>query len=163
MSIKMIAFLNIAPCSVVEVNRCFRVAHCLHHQGDEGYIFILAAVRTWNLARWVQVVYGNIVEICEYNVLKWTVWWRSVQYQIFVMTNVNSRLFHYQVNRTCQQSGSHFSFVFRSSRAQILALRPTVMAEVFRGYGSVLRKMPGCNCKLGCECYLRYPFKFIIH
>jgi hypothetical protein len=31
---KMTAFWDIAPCSLVEVDRHFRGAYCLHHQGD---------------------------------------------------------------------------------------------------------------------------------
>jgi hypothetical protein len=34
-SVKMTAFWDIAPRSLVEVNRRFRGAYCLHHQGDE--------------------------------------------------------------------------------------------------------------------------------
>jgi hypothetical protein len=30
-NMKMIAFWDIAPCSVVEVDRRFKGAHCLHH------------------------------------------------------------------------------------------------------------------------------------
>jgi hypothetical protein len=32
---KMAAFCAAAPCSLVEVDRRFRGAYCLHHQGDE--------------------------------------------------------------------------------------------------------------------------------
>jgi hypothetical protein len=32
--LKMTAFWEIAPCSLVEVDRRFRGAYCLHHQGD---------------------------------------------------------------------------------------------------------------------------------
>jgi hypothetical protein len=32
---KMTVFWDVAPCSLVEVYRRFRCAHCLHHQGDE--------------------------------------------------------------------------------------------------------------------------------
>jgi hypothetical protein len=31
----MTAFWDIAPCSLVEVDRRFRGAYCLHYQGDE--------------------------------------------------------------------------------------------------------------------------------
>jgi hypothetical protein len=61
----MTIFWDVAPYSLVEVYWRFRGACCLHHQGsDEGskylwsvgkllpdYIFILAAVRTWNLTK----------------------------------------------------------------------------------------------------------------
>jgi hypothetical protein len=33
---KMMAFWGIALCGLVEVNRRFRGAYCLHHQGDDG-------------------------------------------------------------------------------------------------------------------------------
>jgi hypothetical protein len=29
-------FWDVAPCSRVEVDRCFRGAYCLRHQGDDG-------------------------------------------------------------------------------------------------------------------------------
>jgi hypothetical protein len=35
-NMKMTAFWDIVPCSLVEVDRRFRGAYCLHHQGDEG-------------------------------------------------------------------------------------------------------------------------------
>jgi hypothetical protein len=31
----MTVFLDVAPFSLVELDRCFRGAYCLHHQGDE--------------------------------------------------------------------------------------------------------------------------------
>jgi hypothetical protein len=34
--LKMTAFWDRGPCSVVEVDRRFRDAYCLYHQGDEG-------------------------------------------------------------------------------------------------------------------------------
>jgi hypothetical protein len=34
-SMKMAALWNVAPCSPMEVDRCFRGANCLHHQVDE--------------------------------------------------------------------------------------------------------------------------------
>jgi hypothetical protein len=33
-SIKMAAFWDVAPCSLVDINQSFRDAYCLHHQGD---------------------------------------------------------------------------------------------------------------------------------
>jgi hypothetical protein len=33
---KMIAFWDIAPCSLTEVDWCFRAAHYLHHQGNDS-------------------------------------------------------------------------------------------------------------------------------
>jgi hypothetical protein len=35
-SMKLRAFWDIAPCSLVGVDRRFRGAYCLHHQGDES-------------------------------------------------------------------------------------------------------------------------------
>jgi hypothetical protein len=32
---KMIALCDIAPCSLVEVDRRFRGMYCVHHQGDD--------------------------------------------------------------------------------------------------------------------------------
>jgi hypothetical protein len=32
---KMTAFRDMAPCSLVEADQCFRDAYCLHHQGKE--------------------------------------------------------------------------------------------------------------------------------
>jgi hypothetical protein len=29
-------FWDVAPCSLVEINRCFRGVYCLHHQGSDG-------------------------------------------------------------------------------------------------------------------------------
>jgi hypothetical protein len=34
-SMKMIAYWNIAPCSLVVEDLRFRGSYCLHHQGDE--------------------------------------------------------------------------------------------------------------------------------
>jgi hypothetical protein len=49
---KMAVFWDIAPCRLAETDRRFRCAYCLHHQGDqETVIFILVAVRTWNLSK----------------------------------------------------------------------------------------------------------------
>jgi hypothetical protein len=31
---KMTTFWDIVPCSLAEVEGCFRCAYCLHHQGD---------------------------------------------------------------------------------------------------------------------------------
>jgi hypothetical protein len=35
-SMKIRAFWDMAPCSLVAVDRRFRGAYCLHHQGDES-------------------------------------------------------------------------------------------------------------------------------
>jgi hypothetical protein len=34
-SLKTVALWNITPCSLMEVDRCFRGTYCLHHQGHE--------------------------------------------------------------------------------------------------------------------------------
>jgi hypothetical protein len=38
---KMIVFWDVAPCSLVDSDRRFRVAYCLHHQGGAGGIEFL--------------------------------------------------------------------------------------------------------------------------
>jgi serine/threonine protein kinase len=38
MSMKMTAFCEIQPCSLVKVDQCFRCAYCPHHQGENGGI-----------------------------------------------------------------------------------------------------------------------------
>jgi hypothetical protein len=44
---KMAAFWDTAPCSLVDVDRCFRGAYCSHHQGNpEDIIFTPVAVKT---------------------------------------------------------------------------------------------------------------------
>jgi hypothetical protein len=65
---KMSDLWNVASCSLVEIDWRFRSAHCFQHQGDDSssvsvsttvhgatfqktVIFILAAVRTWNLTK----------------------------------------------------------------------------------------------------------------
>jgi len=42
-SMNMTAFCNIAPCSLVEVDRRFRGYYCLHHQGDDW-----GSTQVWN-------------------------------------------------------------------------------------------------------------------
>jgi hypothetical protein len=44
--VKMTAFWDTAPCSLVEVDRRFRRAYCLEHQVDECITLITEAVRT---------------------------------------------------------------------------------------------------------------------
>jgi hypothetical protein len=41
---KIRAFWDIAPCSLVVVDRRFRGSYCLHHQGDEFIVLIMEAV-----------------------------------------------------------------------------------------------------------------------
>jgi hypothetical protein len=76
----MTIFWDVAPCSQVEVYRRFKGACCLHHEGflimeagsisetlvtstrphgtttQKTVIFILAAVRTWDLTLWSRVI-----------------------------------------------------------------------------------------------------------
>jgi hypothetical protein len=47
----MIAFWNIAPCRVVELDRRFRGANCLRHQGDEGLMMAVERVQVALLDR----------------------------------------------------------------------------------------------------------------
>jgi hypothetical protein len=59
----MTIFRDIASCSLVEINRHFRGAYCLYHQGEPSCIstrkhgrtsqktVIFTAMRTWNLTR----------------------------------------------------------------------------------------------------------------
>jgi hypothetical protein len=37
MNMKMAVFCNVASCSLVDTERRFRSAYCLHHQGDEPF------------------------------------------------------------------------------------------------------------------------------
>jgi hypothetical protein len=51
-----IVFWDVLPCKMI-VDRRFRGAYCLHHQGwatlaHSSLNIILAAVRTWNLTKW---------------------------------------------------------------------------------------------------------------
>jgi hypothetical protein len=32
--VKMVVFLDVASCSLLDIDRRFREAYCLHHQGD---------------------------------------------------------------------------------------------------------------------------------
>jgi hypothetical protein len=34
---KVTVFRDVAPCSLLEIDRSFRGAYCLHHQGDESH------------------------------------------------------------------------------------------------------------------------------
>jgi hypothetical protein len=35
-AMKIAVFWEVAPCSPVDIERCFGGAYCLHHQGDVG-------------------------------------------------------------------------------------------------------------------------------
>jgi hypothetical protein len=43
--VKMIVFWDIAPCSLVQVDRRFRGAYCLHPQGDETSVYFNKTTR----------------------------------------------------------------------------------------------------------------------
>jgi hypothetical protein len=45
-SLKIRAFWDVGPCSIL-VNRHFRGAYCLHHQGGEFIALMIEAVRTY--------------------------------------------------------------------------------------------------------------------
>jgi hypothetical protein len=46
-NMKMAVFWDIAPCSLVEVDRRFKGRYCLHQQGDESFIaLMMETVRT---------------------------------------------------------------------------------------------------------------------
>jgi hypothetical protein len=57
--VKMTVFWDAAPCNLVDIGRRYRIAYCLHHQGDHCplhgaafqkiAVFIFIAVRTLNL------------------------------------------------------------------------------------------------------------------
>jgi hypothetical protein len=69
----MAVFWVVAPCSMIEVYRCFRGACCLHHQGEtytrlygattkKTAVFIIAAVRNFTIlvlcgTQWVVTVF----------------------------------------------------------------------------------------------------------
>jgi hypothetical protein len=42
----MTVFWDIPPCSLIEVDRRFRSAYCLHHQGDDLIALKMEAVST---------------------------------------------------------------------------------------------------------------------
>jgi hypothetical protein len=41
---KIAAFWDIASCSLVEVDRSFRGAYCLHHQGNDDCFILFTAL-----------------------------------------------------------------------------------------------------------------------
>jgi hypothetical protein len=70
-NMKMTAFWYIAPCSLVEVNRRFRSAYCLHHQGDNYSIelfisLMMEVVRTSDTsANFNEITRQYITEGCQ--------------------------------------------------------------------------------------------------
>jgi hypothetical protein len=45
-STKMAVFWDVAPCSLVDVDRCLRGAYCLHLQGDESLLLLYVIINT---------------------------------------------------------------------------------------------------------------------
>jgi hypothetical protein len=68
--VKCGVFWDVAPCSQVEVDRRFRGAYCLHHQGDATCMKHLH-VPTCILFSWLKsFFYTHISERDEQNILK---------------------------------------------------------------------------------------------
>jgi hypothetical protein len=59
-SMKMTAFWDIAPCSLVKVDQCFRGSYCLHHQGDKCSLSQKSVVF---LPVVCSVVWGNLIGV----------------------------------------------------------------------------------------------------
>jgi hypothetical protein len=57
----MTVFWDVALCSLVEINRRFRDAYCLHHQGDEASFLLCARIINSyffnEIFIWVEFVY----------------------------------------------------------------------------------------------------------
>jgi hypothetical protein len=47
---KMSVFWDLAPCSLVVVDRCLRGAYCLHHQGDDDWPELRGSTLLWNIS-----------------------------------------------------------------------------------------------------------------
>jgi hypothetical protein len=60
-SMKFRVFWDVVPCSHVEVDRSFRGAYCLHHQGEEFIALMMEAVHTsetsvnFNVTTWCYI------------------------------------------------------------------------------------------------------------
>jgi hypothetical protein len=55
-NLKMAVFWDVAPCSLVDINRRFREAYFFHHHGatsQKTAIFILVVMRTWNFFKYI--------------------------------------------------------------------------------------------------------------
>jgi hypothetical protein len=60
---KITVFWDVALCSLVEIDRCFRGAHCLHHQGDVLIALMMEAVSiSETLVSFYQTTQRNIPE-----------------------------------------------------------------------------------------------------
>jgi hypothetical protein len=66
-NMKSRVFCYVAPCSLVVIDRLFRGAYCLRHQGDSSLIFILVALRTWSITvydyPWFEVLTAVILVV----------------------------------------------------------------------------------------------------
>jgi hypothetical protein len=92
---KMVLFWVVGPCSLVEVYQRFRGPCCLHHQGDstrlhgattrKTAIFILTAVRTWNLTE-----IGTRSFSCL--ILKWWFWNSLMSVLIALLYGITTNL-----------------------------------------------------------------------
>jgi hypothetical protein len=80
----MITFWDIAPCSVVEVDRRFRGVYCLHDQGDEYIIaVIMEAVRNFKRRSTSTRLHGTKLISSPW-------WWR--QYAPLKRRSISTRL-----------------------------------------------------------------------
>jgi hypothetical protein len=90
----MTAFLDIAPCSLVEGDRRFRSVYCLHHQGDEWLnALMMEAVRTSETSvNFYQTTRRDVPEGCHLHTHRrenlksqnaWRSSWHSVQLGLY--------------------------------------------------------------------------------
>jgi hypothetical protein len=64
-SMKMRVFWYIDPCSLVEVDRHFRCAYYLHHQGDKHTLMMEAVNTSETLVRFYETTRSSIPEDCH--------------------------------------------------------------------------------------------------
>jgi hypothetical protein len=57
-SMKMTVFWDIAPCRLAEIDRHFRGAYCLHHQGALTYVYIYYIIWFCSPSRALASPYG---------------------------------------------------------------------------------------------------------
>jgi hypothetical protein len=75
MSMKMTAFWNMVPCSLVDVEQCFRGVYCLYHQGDESLIaLMMEAVCTSEMLLYSDTTQCYVPESCH---LHMSIRWKS--------------------------------------------------------------------------------------
>jgi hypothetical protein len=69
---KMTVFWDIALCSVVDINQCFRGTYCLHHQGYELFISLMieavsSTERSVSICQTAQCyISGDRIKTCEH-------------------------------------------------------------------------------------------------